>query len=87
MNNLVDSYPQAGSSMMESLASLLPSSSGKQNKIIYSYFEEVCRKKCMRQSQKVLWVDLSSLFFKEIRKKGTRGHGHMFVIVKGEQQK
>lgn len=28
MNNLVDSYPQAGSSLMESLASLLPSSSG-----------------------------------------------------------
>ena len=32
MNNLVDSYPQAGSSLMESLASLLPSSSGKQKK-------------------------------------------------------
>jgi len=34
MNNLVDSYPQAGSSLMESLASLLPSSSGKQKKYI-----------------------------------------------------
>ena len=32
----------------------------------YSYFEKGCRKRCTRQSQKVLWVVLSSLFFKEI---------------------
>ena len=32
----------------------------------YSYFEKGCRKKCMRQSRKALWVALSSLFFKEI---------------------
>ena len=32
----------------------------------YSCFDKVCRKKCTRQSRKVLWVVLSSLFFKEI---------------------
>ena len=31
----------------------------------YSYFEKGCRKKCTRQSRKVLWVVLSSLFFKQ----------------------
>ena len=36
------------------------------NLCIYSYFEKGCRKKCTRQSRKVLWVVLSSLFFKEI---------------------
>ena len=35
---------------------------------IYSYFEKGCRKRCMRQSWKALWVVLSSLFFKEIWK-------------------
>ena len=35
-------------------------------KILYSYFEKGCLKKCTRQSRKVLWVVLSSLFFKEI---------------------
>ena len=29
---------------------------------IYSYFEKGCRKKCTRQTRKVLWVVLSSLF-------------------------
>ena len=33
--------------------------------IVYSYFEKG-RKKCTLQSPKVLWVVLSSLFFKEI---------------------
>ena len=33
--------------------------------IIYSYLEKGCRRKCTRQSRKVLWVVLSSLFFKE----------------------
>ena len=33
--------------------------------ITYSYFEKGCRKKCTRQSRKVLWVILRSLFFKE----------------------
>ena len=32
----------------------------------YSCFEKGCRKKCTRQSRKVLWVVLSALFFKEI---------------------
>ena len=31
---------------------------------IYSCFEKGCRKKCTRQSRKVLWVVFSSLFFK-----------------------
>ena len=31
----------------------------------YSYFEKGCRKRCMRQSWKALWVVLTSLFFKE----------------------
>ena len=34
--------------------------------MLYSYFEKGCQKKCTRQSRKVLWVVLSSLFFKEI---------------------
>ena len=37
----------------------------------------------MRQSGKVLWVVLSSLFFKEIRENGRRDHGYMFVNAKG----
>ena len=32
---------------------------------IYSYFEKGCRIKCTRQPRKVLWVVLSSLFFKK----------------------
>ena len=55
--------------------------------LIYSYFEKGCRKRCTRQSGKVLGVVLSSLFFKEICKNGTRGHGLMFAIAKGKQQK
>ena len=54
---------------------------------IYSYFEKGCRIKCTRQPRKVLWVVLSALFFKEIWKKGTRGHGHMSASAKGKQQK
>ena len=42
-----------------------------QHHIIYTYFEKGCRKKCSRQSRKVLWVVLSALFFKEIWKNGT----------------
>ena len=34
--------------------------------LVYSYFEKGCRIKCTRQTRKVLWVVLSSLFFKEI---------------------
>ena len=45
---------------------------------VYSYFEKGCRKKCPRQSRKVLWVVFSSLFFKEISNNGKRGHGRMF---------
>ena len=51
---------------------------------VYSYFEKGCRKKCTRQSQKVLWVVLSSLFFTEIWKNGTWGHGHTFASAKGK---
>ena len=46
-----------------------------------SYFEEGCRKKCTRQSRKVLWVVLSSLFVEEIWKNGPRRHGRMFAYV------
>ena len=53
----------------------------------HSYFEKGCRKKCTRQSRKVLWVVLSLLFFKEIWKSSTRGHGHMFASAKEKQQK
>ena len=50
--------------------------------LIYSYFETSCRKKCKRQSRKVvLWLVLGSLFSKEIWKNGTRGHGRRYVGV------
>ena len=61
--------------------------SSLMNLKIHSYFEKGCRKKCMRQSRKVLWVVLSSKFFKEIWKNGTRGHGRIFARAKGKQQK
>ena len=54
---------------------------------VYSYVEKGCRKKCTRQSRKLLWVVFSSLFFKEIWKNGTKGHGLIFVSAKGKQQK
>ena len=45
------------------------SKSLRQNALYaYSYFEKGCRKKCTRQSRKVLWVVLRSLFFTEILK-------------------
>ena len=53
---------------------------------IYSYFEKGCRKKCTRQSRKVLWVVFSSLFFKEISNNGKRGHGRMFARAKGNNK-
>ena len=55
--------------------------------LTYSCFEKGCRKKCTRQSRKVLWVVFSSLFFKEISKNGKKFHGRMFAIAKGKQQK
>ena len=36
---------------------------------------------------KVLWVILSSLFFKEISKNRRRVHGRMFASAEGKQQK
>ena len=33
--------------------------------VFISYFEKGCRKKCTRQSRKVLWVVLSSLLFQK----------------------
>ena len=56
-------------------------------KHIYSYFEKGCRKKCTQESRKVLWVVLSSLFFKEIWNNGTRGGGRMFFRVLKESNK
>ena len=52
---------------------------------VYSYFEKGCRKKCTRQTRKVLWVVFSSLFFKEISNNGKRGHGRTFASAKGKQ--
>ena len=49
---------------------------------VYSCFEKGCRKKCTRPSRKVLWVVLSSLFFKENWNNGTRGHGLCLKVVK-----
>ena len=40
-----------------------------------------------RDNAEILWVVLSSLFFKEIWKNETRGHGRMFASAKGKQQK
>ena len=54
---------------------------------LYSYFEKGWRKKCTRQSRRVLWIVLSSPFFKEIWKNGTGGHGQMFASAKGKQPK
>ena len=54
---------------------------------VYSFFEKGCRKKCTWQFRKVLWVVLSSLFFKEIWKNGTRGHWCIFASAKGKQRK
>ena len=65
------------------------SSTGREvfSLLTYSYFEKGWRKKCARQSRKVLWVVLSSLLYKEIRKNGTGGHGHdMFASAKGKQK-
>ena len=35
---------------------------------IYSYFKKVCRKKCTRQSRKVLWVAVRALFSKKFER-------------------
>ena len=55
--------------------------------VFISYFEKGCRKKCTRQSRKVLWVVLSSLLSQKTWKNGRRGHGHIFVSAYGKQQK
>ena len=55
--------------------------------IIYSYFEKGCQKKCTRQSQMVLWVVFSSLFFKGLWKNGKMGHGYMSASAEGKQKK
>ena len=49
-------------------------------------FRERLSKKSIRQSRKVLWVVLSSPFFKEIWKNGIRGRGRMFAHAKGKQE-
>ena len=50
-------------------------------------FRERLSDKVHATTRKVLWVVLSSLFFKEIWKKGRRGRGHMSASAKGKQQK
>ena len=49
--------------MSEAAPPICFSARGKSH-IGYSCFEKGCRKKCTRQSRKVLWVVFSSLFFK-----------------------
>ena len=51
---------------------------------LYSCFEKGWRKKCTRQSRKVLWVVFRSLVFKEISKNGKEA---MDICAKGKQQK
>ena len=41
-------------------------------KLAYSYFEKGCREKSTRQSRKLLWVILRSLFFKESQNRMAR---------------
>ena len=55
---------------------------------VFSYFKKGCQKKCTQSTiPKGFWMVLSSLFLNEIRKNGTRGHGHMFTSAKGKPQK
>ena len=54
---------------------------------VYGHFEKGCQIKCTRQPRKELWVVLSLLFFKEIWKNVTGGHGRMCASAKGKQQK
>ena len=72
-----------------SIDRLKPLSIHRQRKITSSLYSHCDwgRKKCTRQFRKLLWVILSSLFFKEIWKNGTRGHGRMFASAKGKQEK
>ena len=41
----------------------------------------------MRQPRKVLWVVLSSMFFKEMWRNCTRGHGRLFASAKESKKK
>ena len=50
--------------------------------VIYSYFEKGCRKKCTRQSWKILWVVLSSLFFRKRKKFETMALEAMAVCLR-----
>ena len=52
----------------------------------YSYFEKGCRKKCTRQSRKVLWVVLSSLFFKKFERMARETMDQYVRAAKGKQQ-
>ena len=49
---------------------------------VYSYFKTGCGKKCKRESRKVLWVVLISLFLKGIWKNGTRGMDVSLRVLK-----
>ena len=50
-------------------------------------FGETFSVRCTRQSRKVMWVVLNSLFFRELCKNEKRGHGGMFPGAKEKQQK
>ena len=50
-------------------------------------FRETFLVRCTRQSRKVMWVVLNSLFFRELCKNEKRGHGGMFPGAEEKQQK
>ena len=50
--------------------------------VIYSYLEKSCRKKCTRQSWKVLWLVLSSLFFRKRKKFETMAREAMALCLR-----
>ena len=59
-----------------------------KSKMYAAISREVVGKSARDNSEiKVLWVILSSLFFKEISKNGRRVHGRMFASAEGKQQK
>ena len=62
------------------------SSNQGQEYSIYSYFEKGCEKRYTQQSWRVLWVILSSLFFKENWKNDTGGHRGIVANAKRKQQ-
>ena len=51
-----------------------------------SYFEKGCRKKCTRQSRKVLWVVLSAVFFKKFERMAREATDICLRVLKESQK-